>query len=120
MSDQFEKRFPEHKKNIRRRHGRLIAEAIFWSSVLVGVTLLLLALPILAQTKIDKAPVCSGVAAIALVKTEIVFFPVYVPKKKVYTPINIFFALELLKPCKDAGRIRSQKDAKCYKQSRLP
>ena len=72
------------------------------------------------EREIEKTPLCSGVAPVALVQRETIYHPVYVSKKKVFGLVSIFYALEMLKPCEMPGRIRSRKDAKCYKPGREP
>lgn len=60
------------------------------------------------------SPACDTVPVkIVTVRGEpdIVFVPV---------PLNIFYAQEILKPCKTPGLLRSVRDAKCYRKGREP
>lgn len=72
------------------------------------------------KTDLAKAPACAAGVMVVQPEPETVFHPVYIKPKKLYGLLNIFYAREILKPCKTLGLVRSVKDAKCYQKSRLP
>lgn len=72
------------------------------------------------KTNLLKTPPCVAGAAVKILEPETIFHPVYIKPKKLFGLVNIFFAREILKPCKTPGLVRSVKDAKCYRPGRMP
>lgn len=72
------------------------------------------------ETEILKTESCVAGAAVKVLEPEVIFHPVYIKPKKLYGLVNIFYAREMLKPCKTPGLLRSVKDAKCYRKGREP